>query len=368
MLVRILLAIAALIAVLAVIGFLLPRKVHVERSVLVNAPPDAIFPFVNGYRRFGEWSPWNGKDPGLKVTMGGALFGAGAWYEWSGNKKVGTGRQEIVESQPDRLVRTRLQFGGFDTPSEALMLLAPEGAGTRLSWTLDVDTGANPVGHYFGLLMDRMVGPDYEAGLAKLKALAESEPPLSGAAWLVELAETTAQPYAYVSTQSSTDVAAIGQAIGAAYGKVGAYMARNGLKQAGAPITVSKRYDEAAKVYEFDAGIPVDRADAPADPGGQGAIARIFQHMFETVDQPCFIVLQAITQGDQAFLTWDFHFQRKPSGQPLRIHGATHLRFDAQGRITMHRDYWDAAEELYAKLPLLGHLMRWLQGQLRVPG
>lgn len=98
---------------------------------------------------------------------------------------------------------------------------------------------------------------------------------------------------------------------------------------------------------------------------GQVAIAGIFQHMFDTVDAPRFQVLQTIAQGEQAFLTWDFHFRRRPSGLPLRVHGCTHLRFDAAGRIVMHRDYWDAAEELYAKLPVLGPVMRWLQRRLR---
>lgn len=98
---------------------------------------------------------------------------------------------------------------------------------------------------------------------------------------------------------------------------------------------------------------------------GQVAIAGIFQHMFDTVDAPRFQVLQTIEQGEQAFLTWDFHFRRRPSGLPLCVHGCTHLRFDAAGRIVMHRDYWDAAEELYAKLPVLGPVMRWLQRRLR---
>lgn len=103
------------------------------------------------------------------------------------------------------------------------------------------------------------------------------------------------------------------------------------------------------------------------DVTGQAAIARIFHHMFTAVDEPRFQVLEAIAQGDQAFLTWNFHCSGKVSGQELCIHGATHLRFDAQGRITRHRDYWDAAEELYAKQPVLGALMRWLQRRLRTP-
>ena len=100
---------------------------------------------------------------------------------------------------------------------------------------------------------------------------------------------------------------------------------------------------------------------------GRAAIANIFSHMFATLDEPRFEVRQTVTQGEQAFLNWDFLFRRHPGGAPLRIHGATHLRFDEQGRITWHRDYWDAAEELYAKLPLLGSLMRWLQRRLRTP-
>lgn len=90
-------------------------------------------------------------------------------------------------------------------------------------------------------------------------------------------------------------------------------------------------------------------------------IEAIFAHMFEALDLPHFLVKERMAQGQQAFLTWDFRFRFK--GQPdwQTIHGATRLRFDAQGLITDHRDYWDAAEELYEKLPLLGSLMRWLK-------
>jgi steroid delta-isomerase len=97
---------------------------------------------------------------------------------------------------------------------------------------------------------------------------------------------------------------------------------------------------------------------------GRAAIERIFRHMFDTLDQPRFKVLCCVAQGDQAFLTWNFSFQRRPSGQTLCIHGASHLRFGTGGLIAMHRDYWDAAEELYTKLPLLGSLMRWLRRRL----
>lgn len=95
---------------------------------------------------------------------------------------------------------------------------------------------------------------------------------------------------------------------------------------------------------------------------GLPAIARIFEHMFRQVDAPKFTVQAIVAAGDDAFLTWDFHFATRGSGaRSLCIHGASHLCFDAGGRVAMHRDYWDAAEELYEKLPLLGSLMRWLK-------
>ena len=96
---------------------------------------------------------------------------------------------------------------------------------------------------------------------------------------------------------------------------------------------------------------------------GLPAIERIFAHMFEALDSPHFIVTERIVQGQQCFLVWDFRFRFKrfdtQSWQTVR--GGTHLTFDDAGLVTLHRDYWDAAEELYEKLPVVGSLMRWLK-------
>ena len=95
---------------------------------------------------------------------------------------------------------------------------------------------------------------------------------------------------------------------------------------------------------------------------GIEAITRIFQHMFRQVDSPRFIITHSVMQDDQAFLTWDFLFRMKRfSAQEQCIRGATHVRFAIDGRVNFHRDYWDAAEELYEKLPVLGSLMRTLK-------
>ena len=96
---------------------------------------------------------------------------------------------------------------------------------------------------------------------------------------------------------------------------------------------------------------------------GLDAITHIFAHMFEALDGPHFIVTERIVQGQQCFLVWDFRFRFKRFDTETwqTVRGGTHLQFNAQGLVTLHRDYWDAAEELYEKLPLVGGLMRWLK-------
>ena len=95
---------------------------------------------------------------------------------------------------------------------------------------------------------------------------------------------------------------------------------------------------------------------------GIAAVQRIFAHMFVALDEPHFFVRNVIVQGDACFLTWDFIFRFKRFGRALQtIRGGSHVELDAQGRITLHRDYWDAAEELYEKLPILGPVMRFLK-------
>ena len=96
---------------------------------------------------------------------------------------------------------------------------------------------------------------------------------------------------------------------------------------------------------------------------GLQAIGKIFAHMYVALDKPHFVVQERIVQGSQCFLVWDFkfHFKRFDTTTLQTVRGGSHLQLDAQGKITLHRDYWDAAEELYEKLPVVGLLMRWLK-------
>lgn len=171
-----LIGLVVLAVALAAIGFLLPRVVTVERSTVIAAPAEKVFGYVNSLRRANEWSPWAERDPEMKLTFDGPDEGVGAKMAWtSDNPDVGTGSQEIVESVPYERVRVALDFGDMGD-GNAGFALTPEGDGTKVVWDFRTDLGSNPVARYFGLMFDRWIGADYEKGLAKLKALVESQP------------------------------------------------------------------------------------------------------------------------------------------------------------------------------------------------
>ena len=118
---------------------------------------------------------------------------------------------------------------------------------------------------------------------------------------------------------------------------------------------------DVSRLGEFYAG-DARFKDPFNDVRGVPAIERVFAHMFVALDSPRFVVRDIVAEGDQCFLTWDFLFRfRRFSREEQVVHGGSHLRFDAQGRVVLHRDYWDAAEELYEKLPGIGAFMRFLK-------
>ena len=165
------------VALIALVGvtFLLPRAVHVERTIVVDRPAATVYPYVASLKRASEWSPWMELDPGVKVTYSGFEQGVGAKMSWSGNDKVGSGTQTITQTTLNRKVASDLEFGGRGSAKAAVTLTTTE-HGTQVVWTLDTDLGNNPIARIVGLSLDKKIGADYERGLAKLKALVESAP------------------------------------------------------------------------------------------------------------------------------------------------------------------------------------------------
>jgi uncharacterized protein YndB with AHSA1/START domain len=174
-------------------GLFLPTSAHVERSITTTASPQTVFELVNGFRRFNEWSPWAQLDHDAKYTFSGPDTGVGARMEWTSDKPdVGSGSQEIIAVEPGRSVTNALDFGQQGRAT-ARLTLTPEAVGTRVVWAFDTSFEGHYFQRYFGLLMDRFIGPDYEKGLARLKQLAEAGTPAEAPAISApEVAESAA--------------------------------------------------------------------------------------------------------------------------------------------------------------------------------
>ncbi|MES2305807.1 MAG: SRPBCC family protein [Gemmatimonadota bacterium] len=174
MLLNIVIILAAMIALLLLLGAVRSNAFRIERSTVIAAPAEKIFPFLNDFTHWGSWSPWEKLDPALHRKFSGATSGVGAVYDWEGNKKVGQGRMEILESVAPTHLRIQLDFiAPIAANNFALFDLEPQSGGTRVNWVM---TGARP---YMMRVMsvlfnfDKLIGKDFEAGLANLKQLAE---------------------------------------------------------------------------------------------------------------------------------------------------------------------------------------------------
>ena len=169
-----LLALAFIVLILIIVIAGRPEEFTVTRAASIAAPPEKVFLLVNDLHQWEAWSPWEKIDPAIKRTYSGAESGKGAAYGWQGNKDVGTGRMEIVESTPSSNVLIKIDFmEPFEGHDMVQFTLAPQGDGTKVTQAM---YGPSPflaklMGLFFS--MDKMVGQKYEEGLASLKAIAE---------------------------------------------------------------------------------------------------------------------------------------------------------------------------------------------------
>ncbi|TPI37717.1 SRPBCC family protein [Mesorhizobium sp. B3-1-9] len=170
----ILIILAVIIAAVLVYAATRPNDFVVTRSASIKAPAETIFPLIDDFRRWPEWSPYEKLDPGMKRTLSGAESGKGAAYAWEGNSKAGKGRMEIVNSVPSSLVSLKLDFEKpFRANNTVDFSLSPSGEGTTVTWAM---RGARPfIAKLMGLFMnfDTLIGKDFEAGLGNLRRLAE---------------------------------------------------------------------------------------------------------------------------------------------------------------------------------------------------
>jgi uncharacterized protein YndB with AHSA1/START domain len=174
-LVLILLALAGIVAVFLVVAAMQPAEFRVVRSATISAPPETVFAQVNDFHKWDGWSPWAKLDPAVVNTYEGPPAGAGAGFHWRGNKQVGEGHMTITESHPSDLIKIRLEFiRPFAATNSVEYTFKPEGSRTIVTWSMLGQR--NFVLKAFGLFMnmDKMLGGEFEKGLANLKAQAEA--------------------------------------------------------------------------------------------------------------------------------------------------------------------------------------------------
>jgi hypothetical protein len=171
---RLFLGLVFLIGILAAVALGLPAHVTVTRSVVINAPEPAVYPYLNNLHNFADWSPWAVRDPQLAVSYSGPQEGKGAKIQWTSKvPSIGTGTMEITGSEPNRHIDLAVNFNGLDGTSS--YDIAPSGSGSKVTWAFGYESGTSPLKRWKALMLDGFVGTDYRTGLDRLKEKIESE-------------------------------------------------------------------------------------------------------------------------------------------------------------------------------------------------
>ena len=167
-----LLGLIGLVVLLAVAGFAIPPQFKVVRSINITAPMIKIYPMVYDPKAWAKWSVWYRRDPAIKTTYSGASAGVGAKWAWE-SASQGNGGMEMTRADFDKLITYKLFLADFEGAMEGRFEFEPQGAAVKVTWSTEGNVGNNPFMRYFALLMDRFIGPDFEAGLKNLKEIAE---------------------------------------------------------------------------------------------------------------------------------------------------------------------------------------------------
>lgn len=164
---------AGLVALLVVVSFFIPSAYKVERSVTVAADPSKIFPYVNNLQQWPSWSPWTVENyPTMKYTYSGPSQGIGATSTWT--EESGNGKLVITASDSVKGIEYDLEFDEGQMKSKGAIVLESLATGTKVTWRDAGDVGMSPIGKYFTLFLDSMIGSDFQKGLDKLKKIVES--------------------------------------------------------------------------------------------------------------------------------------------------------------------------------------------------
>lgn len=162
-----------LLLIIVAIGFVLPSEFKVQRQILIEAEPEQVYARLDDLRRWRDWGVWFKRDPDMQVRYEGPDSGIGMRSIWKSDTQ-GSGQMEIIATEADKRLVYSLYFPEYDMGSTGEFILTRKDGGTQVTWLDYGDVGPNPFMHYMALMMDSMIGPDFETGLENLKTLVEN--------------------------------------------------------------------------------------------------------------------------------------------------------------------------------------------------
>lgn len=251
---KILFAIAGLIVLLVLIGFILPAKLEISKSISINASAPHVFEEINNLERWEQWQYWNTLDPEMKITYGEKKEGTGASYSWTA-PQLGDGSLTIKESIPDKSIAIELKFA--DSPASGFYSLEPDGENTKLNFNFSNDAGMNPIGHWINVFMKGEIEKSFDYAGEKIKSIAEAKPKFT-----YTLTEENVPSISYVGimhTMSPKDPAAISEQTGKMFTELDNALKKAKVTITGHPFCMYPKYTEES--MDFVCAFPV-AADA----------------------------------------------------------------------------------------------------------
>jgi len=250
---KILYWILAIIALLVIVAYLLPRHYKVERSIYINADNNLIYNLVSNFKKWDVWVPWTHEmDSTAVFEITGEDGWVGATWRWNG-KKLGEGSMTATELVPGELLAYDLSFSKGKYKSKGKIILN-EGDSCKVTWTDEGDLGNCPVDRYMGLFMEKMMGPGFEDGLKKLKKVAEERK-----SW-PRIEEIAMPEQVALVIRDSAGPSEYEAVMGCAFGELMNVIQQKKLKQTGAPFAVYVRWDSLTMFSVMDIAIPVEKA------------------------------------------------------------------------------------------------------------
>jgi len=243
----------ALVVLFVIVGFFLPDKVEITRSISINAPAEYSFEEIDKLENWKKWSYWNTLDDNMQVTYSDKLKGAGAFYQWD-SEDMGVGKLTITESSPFKFIKADLEFVESGPPARSWFTFEPEGENTTLTMGFSSDMGMNPLMRWMGATWFKYeMDKAFDHNLTKLKALAESKPKFT-----IELSEETVKPITYIGinhTMSPKDINAVSAQMGKMYNELSGVLKKSRIELKGHPFCLYPSYS--AESMDMICALPV---------------------------------------------------------------------------------------------------------------